>query len=152
MGRLYWRGYNYCNGSNCSDNRGKGFFVVDLSNGNIIWSSTGMTYSIPASPAMADTDADGFIDTVYVGDLAAICGDLISVLKPRELHAPQQIGQVESYICLRRGAYLHVYNGAKDTVGNFGYIGELVIRSILFQPLGGIFMQSRIMIAHRLIL
>jgi len=28
-----------------------------------------MTYSIPASPAVVDTDNDGFIDTAYVGDL-----------------------------------------------------------------------------------
>jgi len=59
---------------------GKGFFVVDLSNGDILWSftkgasdtnttSTNMTYTIPASPAIADTDSDGFIDTAYVGDL-----------------------------------------------------------------------------------
>ncbi len=52
---------------------GKGFFVVDLSNGNILWSYTSannssMTY-IPASPAIVDTDQDGFIDTAYVGDL-----------------------------------------------------------------------------------
>jgi Tfp pilus tip-associated adhesin PilY1 len=52
---------------------GKGFFVVDLSNGNILWSYTSannssMTY-IPASPAIVDTDQDGFIDTAYVGDV-----------------------------------------------------------------------------------
>jgi Tfp pilus tip-associated adhesin PilY1 len=59
-------GYNTVN-----DSRGKGFFVVDLSNGNILWSftSSGMTYSIPSSPAIVDTDNDGFIDTAYVGDL-----------------------------------------------------------------------------------
>ncbi len=60
--------------------RGKGFFVVDLSNGNILWSftrgasdtsktSTSMTFSIPASPAIVDTDNDGFVDTAYIGDL-----------------------------------------------------------------------------------
>ncbi len=58
----------------------RGFFVVDLSNGNILWSftkgssdtqttSTQMTYVVPASPAIVDTDNDGFIDTAYVGDL-----------------------------------------------------------------------------------
>jgi len=56
-------------------NRGKGFFVVDLSNGNILWSytrgdnPTSMSYSIPASPVVVDTDNDGFVDTAYVGDL-----------------------------------------------------------------------------------
>jgi type IV pilus assembly protein PilY1 len=54
--------------------RGRGFFVVDLSDGSILWSytrgnDTGMAYSIPASPAIADTDNDGFIDTAYIGDL-----------------------------------------------------------------------------------
>jgi type IV pilus assembly protein PilY1 len=70
------------NGSDCSgggacgvcDCRGKGFYVVDLSNGHILWSytygdDTNMKYSIPATPAIVDTDQDGFIDTAYVGDL-----------------------------------------------------------------------------------
>jgi Tfp pilus tip-associated adhesin PilY1 len=75
-------GYNGsdCTGTGACDTRGKGFFVVDLTNGNIIWSftqgssntsttSTTMKYSIPASPAIVDTDGDGFIDTAYIGDL-----------------------------------------------------------------------------------
>ncbi len=71
------------NGSDCSgggacgggcDCRGKGFYVIDMSNGHILWSytygdDTNMKYSIPATPATVDTDQDGFIDTVYVGDL-----------------------------------------------------------------------------------
>ena len=59
---------------------GQGFFVVDLSNGNVLWSFTNgssntnttssqMTYVVPASPAIVDTDNDAFIDTAYVGDL-----------------------------------------------------------------------------------
>ncbi len=28
-----------------------------------------MNYSMPASPAIVDTDNDGFIDTAYIGDL-----------------------------------------------------------------------------------
>ncbi len=65
-------GYNASSGS--SDTRGKGFFVIDLSNGNILWSATladntGMEYSFPASAAIVDTDNDGFIDTAYIGDL-----------------------------------------------------------------------------------
>ncbi len=69
-------GYNAadCSGGSACDPRGKGFFVVDLSNGNILWSYTrannsNMKYSIPASPAIVDTDNDGFIDTAYIGDL-----------------------------------------------------------------------------------
>ncbi|MGZ6218884.1 MAG: pilus assembly protein [Syntrophales bacterium] len=70
------------NGTDCSgggacgvcDCRGKGFYVVDLSNGHILWSYTygndaNMKYSMPASPAIVDTDQDGFVDTAYVGDL-----------------------------------------------------------------------------------
>jgi len=64
----------------------QGFFVVDLSNGNIFGVQQEMTYDSAIS-AMADTDADGFIDTVYVGDLGGNMWRLISVLKPRELHA-----------------------------------------------------------------
>ena len=70
------------NGSDCSgggacgacDCRGKGFYVIDLSNGYVLWSYTygddaNMKYSIPASPVIVDTDLDGYIDTAYVGDL-----------------------------------------------------------------------------------
>jgi hypothetical protein len=66
------------NGSDCKsgscDTRGKGFFVVDLSNGSILWSYTwadnsAMSYSIPGSVAIVDADNDGFIDTAYIGDL-----------------------------------------------------------------------------------
>ena len=56
------------------DDKGKGIFVVDLSDGHVLWSYTkadnpSMNDVIPASPAIVDTDSDGFIDTAYVGDL-----------------------------------------------------------------------------------
>jgi len=60
------------------DTRGKAFYVIDLENGNILWSYThadaiadglAMNYSIPSPPAIVDTDNDSFIDTVYIGDL-----------------------------------------------------------------------------------
>jgi type IV pilus assembly protein PilY1 len=67
------------NGQNCGatgvcDSRGKGFYVVDLSNGNVIWSYTraddpAMNYSVPGSVAIVDSDNDGFIDTGYIGDI-----------------------------------------------------------------------------------
>jgi type IV pilus assembly protein PilY1 len=87
MGRVKINGYEKWvgfvgggyNASNCAggggcDSRGKGFYVVDLSNGNILWSYTRaddstMNYSLPATPAIVDTDNDGFIDTAYIGDL-----------------------------------------------------------------------------------
>ena len=63
----------------CSDKRGKAFYVVDVSNGHILWSFTHdgsgnagnvkMDYNLAAGPVGIDTDNDGFIDTAYVGDL-----------------------------------------------------------------------------------
>lgn len=69
-------GYNAadCSGGGTCDARGKGFFVIDLSNGQVLWSYTmadnsNMKYSIAAQAAIVDTDNDGFIDKAYVGDL-----------------------------------------------------------------------------------
>jgi Tfp pilus tip-associated adhesin PilY1 len=71
-------GFSYsCGGGQPSppnSNWGKGFFVVDLNDGSILWSYTkannsDMDYSIPAPPGIVDYDNDGFIDTAYVGDL-----------------------------------------------------------------------------------
>ena len=77
-------GYNEasCTGTTCGDCdcRGKGFFVIDLTDGRILWSFTlgsaatattnpNMKYSVPATPAVVDFDNDGFIDTAYIGDL-----------------------------------------------------------------------------------
>lgn len=57
-------------------NSGKGFFVIDLVDGSILWSYTkaddaNMDYPMPAPPSIVDTDNDGFIDTVYLGDLGS---------------------------------------------------------------------------------
>jgi type IV pilus assembly protein PilY1 len=68
-------GHNYssCSGTGC-DTRGKGFFVVELATGNVLWSYTladnaSMAYAMPGTPTMIDSDRDGFIDLVYMGDL-----------------------------------------------------------------------------------
>ena len=65
-----------CSGacSTSTNKKGKGFFVVDLTDGSILWSytnanSSDMSFSISATPLAVDLDNDGFIDTVYVGDL-----------------------------------------------------------------------------------
>jgi Neisseria PilC beta-propeller domain/von Willebrand factor type A domain len=68
-----------CAGTNCTsvaptDLRGKGFFVVDLSNGAILWrytyaNNSRMVYNLVAEPLGVDSDNDGFMDTVYIGDL-----------------------------------------------------------------------------------
>jgi Tfp pilus tip-associated adhesin PilY1 len=65
-------------GSNCSGTgtcatAGKGFYVVDLNTGAIIWSYThaqngSMDYDLPAGPTALDYDSDGLLDTAYVGD------------------------------------------------------------------------------------
>ena len=62
--------------------RGKGFYVVDLSNGTILWRYTHsgpaaansivdgkMDYNLAAAPVVVDTDSDGFLDTAYIPDL-----------------------------------------------------------------------------------
>ena len=65
-----------CSGAADCDARGKGFFVVDIATGSILWSfnrnSTGggaMNHALPATAAVIDSDMDGFADRAYVGDL-----------------------------------------------------------------------------------
>jgi len=63
-----------CSGTTACDTRGKGFFVVDLSDGTILWTLThanngNMDFDLAAGPAVVDYDGDGFLDTAYVGDL-----------------------------------------------------------------------------------
>ncbi|MGA2780383.1 MAG: PilC/PilY family type IV pilus protein [Smithella sp.] len=74
-----YSGTNCAGTTTCSDKRGKGFYVVDLSNGHILWSFThdgsgnagnvNMDYNLVAGPVGIDSDHDGFIDTAYIGDL-----------------------------------------------------------------------------------
>ncbi|OPY87621.1 MAG: Neisseria PilC protein [Smithella sp. PtaU1.Bin162] len=68
-----------CKGGGTCDTRGKGFYVVNLSTGAIIWKYThsgpdgtvngDMDYSLAGPAALIDTDNDGFVDTAYIGDL-----------------------------------------------------------------------------------
>ncbi|MDQ3196433.1 MAG: PilC/PilY family type IV pilus protein, partial [Pseudomonadota bacterium] len=68
-------------GAGATNTVGRGIFVVDAANGNVIWqagpSPTGatynktvssMTYSIPSDIALLDRNSNGFIDRAYVGD------------------------------------------------------------------------------------
>jgi len=56
---------------------GRAFYVIDLENGTKLWEyKTGgindaqyMNFSVPARPALIDTNLDGFVDRVYVGDV-----------------------------------------------------------------------------------
>ena len=98
-GNEKWVGFIGGGYDNSGDsNRGKGFFVVDLTSGNILWSFTrggsttsttsmSMTYSIPGSAAIVDTDNDGFVDTAYIGDLGAMSGGLHSAPAQMEVAA-----------------------------------------------------------------
>jgi hypothetical protein len=62
-----------CSGPSC-DTRGKGFFVVDLKTGEVLWGFTRaedvrMDYAIPGTAAIVDSDNDGFTDLAYIGDM-----------------------------------------------------------------------------------
>jgi type IV pilus assembly protein PilY1 len=63
-----------CNGGVTCELRGKGFYVVDLNNGDVIWQYTrasntaNLEYDFAAAPAAADMDNDGYIDSVFAGD------------------------------------------------------------------------------------
>jgi len=57
---------------------GRAFFVVDMMTGEIIWQFSyapgddvkkWMKYSIPAAATAVDTNFDGYVDKVYIGDL-----------------------------------------------------------------------------------
>ncbi len=57
-----------------NDARGRGIYVIDVSTGNLIWSysnakNSNMKYCIPSDVARVDTDGDGYIDRLYVGDI-----------------------------------------------------------------------------------
>jgi hypothetical protein len=56
------------------DLRGKGFFVVSLTDGSILWSHTNadnsaMNFALPGTAAIVDSDNDGFVDLAYIGDV-----------------------------------------------------------------------------------
>jgi type IV pilus assembly protein PilY1 len=51
---------------------GKAFFVIDMKTGEILKEFSGldgMTHAFAASPTAVDTNADGYIDKVYISDL-----------------------------------------------------------------------------------
>jgi outer membrane protein assembly factor BamB len=56
------------------DTKGRGVYAIDVLTGNQIWKYTSgedseMKYSIPSDIACVDTDGDGKIDRLYVGDM-----------------------------------------------------------------------------------
>jgi type IV pilus assembly protein PilY1 len=59
-------GFDYAN------NVGKAFYVIDINTGDIIkefYGLSGMDYSLTAPPIAVDTNLDGYVDKVYMGDL-----------------------------------------------------------------------------------
>jgi type IV pilus assembly protein PilY1 len=59
-------------GFDYTDNKGKSFYVVDIKSGDVIkeFSGTeGMNYSLAAPPTAVDTNTDGYVDKIYIGDL-----------------------------------------------------------------------------------
>ena len=59
-------GFDYVN------NVGKAFYVIDINTGDIIkefYGLSGMDYSLTAPPIAVDTNLDGYVDKVYMGDL-----------------------------------------------------------------------------------
>jgi type IV pilus assembly protein PilY1 len=62
---------------------GRAFFVIDIKTGEIIWEYSSdpsvnypttdqrsyMTFSFPSAPTPVDTDGNGYVDKVYIGDL-----------------------------------------------------------------------------------
>jgi type IV pilus assembly protein PilY1 len=63
---------------------GRAFFVIELKTGNILWEYSRddsitypvddqrryMTFSLAAPPTAVDTNADGYVDRAYIGDMA----------------------------------------------------------------------------------
>lgn len=77
-------------GLGTSDSMGRGIYIVNADTGALIFSATpaatstsnlrvtGMTDSMPGSVATLDSDGDGKVDRIYVGDTGAISGAWIS--------------------------------------------------------------------------
>jgi Tfp pilus tip-associated adhesin PilY1 len=72
-GELYERWVAFIGGGfDGTNSTGKAFFVVDIKTGDILKEFsglTGMNYSFAAPPTAVDTNSDGFIDKIYIGDL-----------------------------------------------------------------------------------
>lgn len=68
-----------CSGGGACVPTGKGFYVIDISDGTVLWSSThsgpdgvvnaDMDFALAGQAATIDFDNDGFIDTAYIADM-----------------------------------------------------------------------------------
>ena len=81
-GELYERWVAFIGGGfDYKDKVGRAFFVIDIKTGDILWEYSydngpftpsekkEMKYSLTAPPAAVDTNSDGYVDKVYIGDL-----------------------------------------------------------------------------------
>jgi type IV pilus assembly protein PilY1 len=72
-GDLYERWVAFVGGGfDYTDNRGKSFYIIDINSGDIIKEFSeieGMNYSFAAPPTAVDTNSDGYVDKIYIGDL-----------------------------------------------------------------------------------
>ena len=78
-GNLYERWVAFVGGGyDPTGKGGKAFFVIDIETGGIIWQflynsndsqMKWMTYPLAAPPTAVDTNSDGYVDKVYIGDL-----------------------------------------------------------------------------------
>lgn len=72
------------------DTKGRAVYVVDLFTGAQLWRwdyerDPGMKYSIPSDISQVDTDGNGYIDRLYVGDTGGGSGDSIWITPTRNL-------------------------------------------------------------------
>ena len=72
-GGLYERWVAFIGGGfDHTNNAGKAFFVIDIKTGEVIKEFSGMegmNYSLAAPPTAIDTNADGYVEKIYIGDL-----------------------------------------------------------------------------------
>ena len=72
-GELYERWVAFIGGGfDYTDNRGKSFYVIDIKSGDVIKEFSeieGMNYSLAAPSTAVDTNSDGYVDKIYIGDL-----------------------------------------------------------------------------------
>lgn len=56
------------------DTKGRGIYIIDVQTGGLVWRYTNtensdLRYAVPSDISRVDTDGDGYIDRLYVGDL-----------------------------------------------------------------------------------
>ena len=52
-----------------ADTKGTGLYIIDVTDGSIIYSETNLNYAIPSDIKAIDIDGDGYTDQVYAGDM-----------------------------------------------------------------------------------